>query len=306
MLSLSHGIKIATYQVEKSEKKVAKFVYIQDDARDKPPQIETTTEKKLEVFREYLHRDKKMRLADIDTLCDAYKYNTKVNPKLERKYDDAKRYVIDSLKHHLDFPKHVHLNPIISQPTYRMFISGLSGSGKSYYIAYLLKYNKPKMIFLMSPVIDDDAFKKLKPEPIHINLATYEEEFGKPFEIEDFPKDSVCILDDTDTAKDAKLYSEVKVQLLERGRHLGVSTIVVSHNPLQGNNKSAKSQLLESEFYVVFPKHNKAHCEKLLKRYVGLGQDKIDMVLNIDSRSVLIKKSYPSYVLGEHTIATLA
>ena len=77
-----------------------------------------------------------------------------------------------------------------------MFVSGLTGSGKSYYIANLLKHNKPKFIFIMSPVKDDPAFKSLKPTPIHLDILSYEQEFDKPFEIEDLPPESVVILDD--------------------------------------------------------------------------------------------------------------
>ena len=207
MLSLTSGTKIASYEVNKKDK----FVYIQDDDKNKPPQIETTTEKKQQIFHDFLERDKKLRFSDIDILCNAYKHDMSVPPKLERKYEDAKRNVLDSLKHYLEYPKSVHLNPIITQKTYRMFISGLSGSGKSTCIATFLAHNKPRFIFLMSPVVDDAAFKKLKPEPIHVNLATYAEEYEKQFELTDFPEGSVVIMDDTDTADDAKLYQEVNV-----------------------------------------------------------------------------------------------
>ena len=66
-----------------------------------------------------------------------------------------------------------------------MFVSGLTGSGKSYYISNLLKHNKPKFIFIMSPVHNDPAYTALKPTPIHLDILAYEREYDKNFEIED-------------------------------------------------------------------------------------------------------------------------
>ena len=158
----------------------------------------------------------------------------------------------------------------------------------------------------MSPVMDDKAFAKMKPEPVRIDLATYEQDFESgPFQIEHLPPHSVIIMDDIDTSEEAKMYQKIKVQLLERGRHLELSTIIVSHNALGGNVKHAVSQLLECEFFVIFPKSNRSHAEKLLKKYVGLNQDKCNLILDTDSRAVLIKKSYPSYFIANKTIGTL-
>lgn len=313
MLSLNSGQKIAMINDDNK-----KFVYIKEADKYAKPEVGTTEAKKFEIFKDYLERDKKLRRTDIDALIIAYKNNSTINQKLERKLEDAKEFITNSLKHYLDFGKTATLKPYFdkqyllskqkdktTEPSYRMFVSGLSGSGKSYYISEWLKTNKPKHIFIMSPVKDDPAFMKLKPEPMQIDLLTYEQEFEKPFEIEDIPADSVVIMDDIDTDKNSKLYLEVKIQLLERGRHLGISTIVVSHEALAGNTRHAKAQLRECEWFIIFPKSNKAHAEKLLKSYVMLTKDKSDLVLNMDSRAVTIKKSFPSYAIGEHTVMTL-
>ena len=307
MLSLtpSGGTKIAVFDKEKD--KPEKFIYIKEDSRDAKPEIDTTADKKKKIFEEFLHRDKKLRSSEIKSLMTTYEQNSSPPDKLERKYEDGLAFVNTSLKHYLDYPKDVKLHAIITgQPTYRMLISGLSGSGKTTYLVNFIHYNKPKHIFLMCPSTDDPAFKKLKPEPVVIDLSTYEKEFDSgPFEIEHIPPDSVVIMDDTDTAKDAHLYKIVKSQLLERGRKMGISTIVVSHAALGGNVKHAVTQLLECEFYVIFPRSNRAHAERLLKRYVGLSQDKCNLILDIDSRAVMVKKSYPSYFIGEHSVGTL-
>jgi hypothetical protein len=158
----------------------------------------------------------------------------------------------------------------------------------------------------MSPVRDDPAFKKMKPEPIYIDLDSYYKEYEKLFEIEDIPPNSLLILDDIDSDKNAKEYQAIKVQALERARHIPFSVIVVSHNPLGGNVKHAKSQTLECHYYVVFPRANKAHAENFLTRYVtGRDKEKLEEMMNVDTRGLLIKKTYPSYYIGTHTIGTL-
>jgi hypothetical protein len=300
MLSLTQGTKIA--MINKDPKKC---IYIKEDSKDIEAEIETSEEKKLEIFERYIEKDKKLLQSQINELIEAYKTKSKPSSKLERKFEQAIKFVNNSLKFYLDFPKTTELIPIMPS-WYTMFVSGTTGAGKSYYLAELVKYNKPKFIFIMSPVKDDPAFKKMKPEPIYIDLNSYYNEYEKLFEIEDIPPNSLLILDDIDTDKNAKEYQTIKVQALERARHIPFSVIVVSHNPLGGNVKHAKAQTLECHYYVVFPKANKTHAENFLSRYVtGRDKEKLEELMNIDTRGLLIKKTYPSYYLGQHTVGVL-
>jgi len=300
MLSLTQGTKIAMINSEPK-----KCIYIKEDSKDTIAEIGTSEDKKFEIFERYIEKDKKLLQSQINELKEAYKTRSKPSPKLERKYEQALKFVDESLKHYLDFSKSVELNPIMPS-WYTMFISGTTGAGKSYYISELVKYNKPKLVFIMSPVKDDPVFRKMKPEPIYIDLDSYYKEYDKIFEIEDLPPHSLLILDDIDTHKNAKEYQTIKIQALERARHIPFSVIVVSHNPLGGNVKHAKAQTLESHYYVVFPKANKAHAENFLRRYVtGKDNDKLEEMINVDTRALLVKKTYPSYYLGSHTVGTL-
>jgi len=300
MLSLKDGTKIAMIDKNKD-----KCIYIKDDSKDAPAEIETTPQKKLELFKTFIEKDKKLMRSQLDNLINAYSSNSKPSDKLSRKYEEALKFVNTSLKHYLDFSKKTELTPIMPK-WYTLFVSGTTGSGKSYYIADLIKNNKPKFIFIMSPIKDDPAYKSMKPEPVYIDLDKYFDEYNKFFEIEDLPPNSVVILDDIDTdAKKAKPYQEIKTQLLERGRHIPVSVICVSHDPMGGNVKHAKAQIRESHYYVVFPKANKAHCENFIKRYITKDIDLVNQMINIDTRGLLIKKTYPSYYLGEHTVGII-
>ena len=42
----------------------------------------------------------------------------------------------------------------------------------------LIKHNKPKFIFIMSPVKEDPAYKSMKPEPVYIDLDEYFDEYN--------------------------------------------------------------------------------------------------------------------------------
>jgi hypothetical protein len=300
MLSLKEGTKIAMMNKDKN-----KCIYIKNDDKQTPAEIETTPQKKFELFKNFIEKDKKLMRSQIDNLLDAYKNNTKIDDKLSRKYEEALKFVDTSLKYYLDFSKKTELTPIMPN-WYTLFVSGTTGSGKSYYIANLLKYNKPKFIFIMSPIKDDPAYKSMKPEPVYIDLDNYFDEYNKFFEIEDLPPNSVVILDDIDTdAKKAKPYQEIKTQILERGRHIPVSCICISHDPLGGNVKHAKAQIRESHYYVIFPKANKAHCENFITRYITKDTELKNRMLEVDTRGLLIKKTYPAYYLGEHQVGII-
>jgi hypothetical protein len=234
--------------------------------------------------------------------------------KMNKFYEKAIEYVNVSLKRHLDFGDDIKLFPIITQPSYRCLISGLSGSGKSWFSSEFLKINKPRKgagIFLFSPVENDSSFIKLK-NIIHIKLENYEKEYEKKFELEDIPPGSVCIFDDCDTydKQYRGYYIDVRNALLERGRHLGneigVSVIIIQHQAMGGIRNRSDIVLRECEFYCIFPKYNVRDSQLLLKNYTSISTEKIKEIMDIDnSRWDFIKKSVPSYYVSQHDIGII-
>ena len=308
MLSLSNGLKVAIINEDKT-----KGIYLKEIDDDEEAELDTTDANKKKIFLTHLKADKKLDSSEINEMMRAFDSQEEIlsdkYKKLQRKYNMAKDYLESSLKKHLSFPKETKLMPIIDERSYRMFVSGLSGSGKSYFIANFLKFNKPTKkeagIFLFSPISDDKAFKSIK-NLIHLDLDEIREEMeGDELSIEHIPEGSVVIFDDIESYKkeEAQRYMELRDIFLERGRHLDISTICVSHNCMNGNK--TKSSLRESQFFCLFPSANKRDVQNLLKTYGGLETGMINCLMNLKTRSLFFKKTIPQYAIGEHDVVVI-
>jgi len=307
-LSLKDGAEIAMIKNTKEP------VYITDCEYNSKPEINTTLENKVKIFEKFLRRDSKLMKKDIELLTNYYKQGyTEIDtdkPKLNNKFDQALEYVDDSLKRFMNFDSKTYLEPILPKRHWLCYITGLSGSGKSYYISQLIKNNFPKdqLVYLFSPIEGDEAFQDLNIFQVH--LETFEEDFGQPFTIETLKgtKESpaIVIMDDINTFNNKKvrdMYIDVQNQLLERGRHLNIRTLTVSHNPLSGS--FSKAPIRESEFYVLFPSSNYRDSKVLLETYTGLSKQEIEEILNLNTRGLIVKKSVPSYYVSDHNIGIL-
>ena len=239
-------------------------------------------------------------------MISAYEKGDEVDGKLNRKYNNAIDYVNSSLKRHLDYGVETDIFPIIDEPSYRIYVSGLSGSGKSTFIAEFLKRNPVKKgagIFLFSPVEKDEAMDKIK-NVIRVNLDDVEKELKKEFTIEEVPEGSVVIFDDCESfpKKVAKRYLELRDIFMERGRHRFISTITVSHNCCNGH--STKVCIRESQYWILFPKHNSRDTRNILKLYGGLEKNQIDEICDMKTRWCFYHKSIPRYAIGQHSVIT--
>jgi hypothetical protein len=211
----------------------------------------------------------------------------------------------------MNLPESVKVIPVLPARSIRVYCTGLSGSGKSFYISELIRTNYPKdsVVYLFSPVKGDKAYEKLNILQIH--LESYDEDWGQPFSIEllaGTPKHpAIVIMDDIQTfaSKGVRnLYIDVQNQILERGRHLHIGlTLTVSHNPLAG--ALTKAPIRDSEFYILFPSSNFRDTKALLSTYTGLSKDEVMEILQLHTRGVIVKKSVPSYYVSDHNVGIL-
>jgi hypothetical protein len=298
------AIALVNPSKDKNTRQKFNEIYLVEDDDDLEP-IETTDGNKRKIFKSFLDTfHKKLRLSEVDELMKAYDKSEIPKNKLERVMVDGLKFITESQKKFLDYGKETHLFPVIHDPSYRMFISGLSGSGKSTFICNFLKYNPPKKgsnVYLFSPVRDDPSLKSVK-KLIQINIKDFEADVGREIEVDDFTEGSIAIFDDVETFKKGvkEPYLELRDALLERGRHVGCSTITVSHNPCGGN--LTKASLRESQYFLLFPSTNKMDANKVLKNYCGFSSNEINQILAQKSRWAFIKKSIPRYCICEHSV----
>jgi hypothetical protein len=183
-----------------------------------------------------------------------------------------------------------------------LYITGASGSGKSYYTReYCEQYKKmyPKNpIYLFSSVNDDSSIDKVK----GLKRFVLDDKFiNEAITAEDF-KNSMCIFDDTDCITNKPLRNKINGilnMLLETGRHFNTSVIYTSHVANAGLD--TKKILNESHSITFFPASLGGRSLKyLLDNYLGFDKDQIKRIKAIKSRWITICKTYPMVVLYQN------
>jgi hypothetical protein len=197
----------------------------------------------------------------------------------------------------------LHFQPIPDKKKERSitYVTGASGSGKSYYTKmYVDEYKKiyPKReVFLISSIDDDSSIDKIK----NLNRIKLEGDFLRDeVSAKDF-KDSCIIFDDTDVITNKFIKLKVTALLnsvLETGRHFNIEVVYTSHIACDG--LATKRILNECKSVVIFPSGlgNKS-IKYLLDNYFGLSKEQITKIKRVNSRWVCINKTYPMCVLGE-------
>lgn len=189
-----------------------------------------------------------------------------------------------------------------------IYISGASGSGKSFYtMSYLKLYKsifKNNDVYFISSLYEDPTcdiykslFKRVKLDDKFLNSQ---------IPLSDF-KNSLVIFDDIDVIADKNIRQKVfniLNGLLQTGRHSNTSIVYINHQPCQG--VLTKTILAESHSVVVFP-----HCaggrtlKYLLNGYFGMSNKQVDDLKKIQTRWVCIIKGFPLLVAYQKGIYCL-
>lgn len=190
------------------------------------------------------------------------------------------------------------------------YICGASGSGKStvtrgLVINFNIMFPKSQ-VYLFSKVNTDPAFDDLEKKKMIIRIPIDQQLVTDPINVlEDIDEKSLVIFDDTDTITDKnilKAVNNIKMQILEIGRHRNIYCIVTSHLINTNDRAGTRTMMNEMHNLVIFPKgggsvYQQRYC---LKNYLGFNNKQINEILNTsDSRWVWISKNYPQYVLTQ-------
>lgn len=239
----------------------------------------------------YVDTESKPKVDDVNSYYE--KSNSDISVKAMSKKDLRELYVYDdgTIEPLPDFNN-----------TQRIYISGPTGSGKSYYIRKWLKqYIKvfPKRkIYLFSDMLEDvalDDFKQIQRIQIDDNIKN-----KKPIRPEKF-KNSIVIFDDIDSIQDKKIYQAIlslQNSILKTGRKLGITCIVTNH--LMNNGIKTKEIYNECSI-IVFPTRGSNYyaLNYALKKYLGMDGKQVKHISKLPTRMATIYKNYPQYVLYE-------
>lgn len=203
-----------------------------------------------------------------------------------------------------------------------IFISGMAGSGKSYWLKrYVLLYHeeypKNKIYFISQQDLkDDESLEEIKSFTTQITesqLIGNKDNGEEPLQWTDIPKNSLILLDDYDAfpkkkkGKEPSLYEivhDLLNNILINGRKHYISIVASSHEL----NKTHKNETImkEMEYFVLFPDGIMLyHLNYFGTKYLGLSKEKIKQLKNCKSRWVLIRRKVPMIELSEYTAQIL-
>lgn len=188
----------------------------------------------------------------------------------------------------------------------RNYISGMSGSGKSTYLAnWISQYlkqpgNSDKTIYIISsveydPVIDDRFSNNIFRIPIDDDLVS------DPLREDEFDE-GVIVFDDTSKIKNIKQRNAIfnlLESMCEIARHYKLQLLITSH--MISNYSRTRTILNESTSVTLFPKYAGGlnYIKDFLSKRCGLNKNQVKHFLNMakQSRWVTIYKQ-PMYLIS--------
>lgn len=186
------------------------------------------------------------------------------------------------------------------------FVTGPSGSGKSYWIrSYVRNYIKMfpgNSVYLLSSMPSDetlDAVNEIKRLDIDKIVTT------PPKDIKTF-KNTLVIIDDAEAWDKDKIKSDAVLALQDmiasQGRQQSTSLIRAAHRSTDYN----RTRLLFQEIngIVIYPQERRAHSQymRALTVYMGYGKKEALALLRMSTRWLQIHHSFPEYILSSNQV----
>lgn len=185
-----------------------------------------------------------------------------------------------------------------------IYISGASGSGKSYFTSqYMKKYHKitNNDVILFTNVKQDYDYDNLFNFSYVKRINIYDNSLKTSPMTTDELINKLIIFDDVDNVDNLtqKTIDNLKKLILEEGRHTNTSCIITSH--VTSNYAKTRTLISELHGFVCYPNYNsRYHLQRFLKIYISLDNDQINRIFNLKSRWVFISLKVPRFVLCEN------
>jgi hypothetical protein len=209
----------------------------------------------------------------------------------------------------------------------RIGVFGKSGSGKSMFIARCIldtlvpempyaesivrKY--PEMrnqfkkfkIIIISGVSEDEQYDRERQGRMPTRLDIHNTDFQSL--TKEFFRNTIAIFDDVENISVNQIKKDIlalRNMLLEQGRHVSCQVVTVSHKALSGNdNKIVKSECTHAVF---FPRSGPLReIKAFMKEYAQMEQNKIDYLIKLMPRYIMLKIDHPSYYVSDKEIGLI-
>lgn len=230
-------------------------------------------------------------------------------PYCKKTYEKKQSFVLhmrkcDMKNHHMDTFNELktanQTTPILFYKRCVAYISGIPGSGKSYFANSHIKNYKilypENRVILFSVHNDDETLNYENFDEINIVDDTLDELDWKDFE------NCLIVFDDIESSQHARISKYVfglMDTIIMNGRHRNISVFYL--NQIMRNAGKTKCILQNASHYVFFPKTASQYSlSRTLEAYAGLTKKQIEKQINLDSRAVILHRCAPQYVIGEH------
>lgn len=195
--------------------------------------------------------------------------------------------------------------------TLRITVVGASGTGKTYFMGSFLKRfvekNGYQVIMFTThkydPSIDKRGFDVVRvniDDDDIINAVKYKE---KLFDMENLAK-SFVLFDDTFDSQSrlrSKFFTDLSSDIAQNSRKYDISSGYIIHNT---DYSRTRMILSEATHIVLFLNSSRSMNKRIMKTYLGLEDDEINYLLDLDSRYLILKNSAPLFLMTETQIFT--
>lgn len=195
--------------------------------------------------------------------------------------------------------------------TLRITVVGASGTGKTFFMGSFLKRfvekNGYQVIMFTThkydPSIDKRGFDVVRvniDDDEIINAVKYKE---KLFDMQNLSK-SFILFDDTFDSQSrlrSKFFTDLSSDIAQNSRKYDISSAYIIHN---SDYSRTRMILSEATHIVLFLNSSRSMNKRIMKTYLGLEDDEINYLLDLDSRYLILKNSAPLFLMTDTQIFT--